>query len=45
MLPFQFNEGKNKKLTSDYAIENIMNNSEIHFPTAYLTGGDTTSDE
>ena len=33
MLPFQFNEDKNKKLTYEYAIENIMKNYEIHFPT------------
>ena len=33
MLPFQFNEDK-KKLNSDYAIENIMKNNEIHLPTS-----------
>ena len=33
MLLFQFNEDKNKKITYEYAIENIMKNYEIHFPT------------
>ena len=33
MLPFQLNEDKNKKLTYEYGIENIMKNYEIHFPT------------
>ena len=37
MLPFQFNEDKNKKLTYEYAIKNIMKNYEIHFPTNPLT--------
>ena len=35
MLPFQFNEDKNKKLTYEYVIENIMKDYEIHFPTKH----------